>query len=64
MREKKPLIALDAQVTTKLRAAGAIANLSRNMELKCSTLGGPRLSGWPGGYTFALGVVVVVISNL
>jgi hypothetical protein len=25
---------------------------------------GPRLSGWPQGYTFALGVVGAVISNL
>ena len=25
---------------------------------------GPRLSGWPGGYRFALGVVGAVISNL
>jgi hypothetical protein len=64
MREKKPFIALDAQSMTKLRAAGAIAEFLEEHAIQVLNVAGPRLSGWPQGYTFALGVVGAVISNL
>jgi hypothetical protein len=64
MREKKPFIALDAQAMTKLRAAGAISEFLEEHAIQVLNVAGPRLSGWPQGYTFALGVVGAVISNL
>jgi hypothetical protein len=64
MREKKPFIALDAQAMTKLRAAGAIVQFVEERGIQILNVAGPRLSGWPAGYTFALGVVGAVISNL
>ena len=64
VREKKPFIALDAQTGTKLRAAGAIAQFVEEHNIQVLNVAGPRLSGWPGGYRFALGVVGAVISNL
>ena len=64
LREKKPFIALDAQAMTKLRAAGAIANFVEEHGIAVLNVAGPRLSGWPGGYGYTLGVVGAVISNL
>jgi hypothetical protein len=64
MREKKPFIALDARAMTKLRAAGAIARFVEAQGISVLNVAGPRLSGWPAGYGFALGVVSAVISNL
>jgi Circularly permutated YpsA SLOG family len=64
MREKKPFIALDAQAMTKLRAADAVARFVEEHGVAVLNVSGPRLSGWPGGYRFALGVVGAVISNL
>lgn len=64
MREKKPFITLDAQGMTKLRAAGAIAQFVEEQGISVLNVAGPRLSGWPAGYGFALGVVGAVISNL
>jgi Circularly permutated YpsA SLOG family len=64
IREKKPLIALDAQLMTKLRAAGAIAKFVEEHGISVLNVAGPRLSGWPAGYRFALGVVGAVISSL
>jgi Circularly permutated YpsA SLOG family len=64
VRGKKPFIALDAQTSTKLRAAGAIAQFAEEHNIQVLNVAGPRLSGWPGGYRFALGVVGAVISNL
>jgi putative molybdenum carrier protein len=64
MREKKPFIALDARVMTKLRAADAIAQFVEEHNIQVLNVAGRRLSGWPVGYTFALGVVGAVISNL
>ena len=63
-REKKPVMALDAQKMTKLRAAGAIAKFVEEHGISVLNVAGPRLSGWPAGYRFALGVVGAVISNL
>jgi hypothetical protein len=64
VREKKPVIALDAQAMTKLRAADAIAQFVDENGISVLNVAGPRLSGWPGGYRFALGVVGAVISNI
>jgi hypothetical protein len=64
MREKKPVIGLDAQVMTKLRAAQTIAQFVEEHGIAVLNVAGPRLSGWPAGYSFALGVVVAVISNI
>jgi hypothetical protein len=64
IRENKPVVALDAEVMTKLRAAGAIAKFIEERGISVLNVAGPRLSGWPGGYKFALGVVGAVISNL
>ena len=63
VREKKPFIVLDAQAMTKLRAAGAIARFVEEHGIGVLNVAGPRLSGWPAGYSFALGVVGAVISN-
>jgi hypothetical protein len=64
MREKKPVMVLDAQAMTKLRAAGAIEKFVEEHGIAVLNVAGPRLSSWPAGYRFALGVVGAVISNL
>jgi hypothetical protein len=64
VREKKPVIALDAQAMTKLRAAERIGQFVEEHGISVLNVAGPRLSGWPGGYSFALGVLSAVISNL
>jgi Circularly permutated YpsA SLOG family len=64
VRERKPVIALDAQAMTKLRAADAAAQFVEEQGISVLNVAGPRLSGWPGGYRFALGVVGAVISYL
>jgi hypothetical protein len=64
MREKKPFIALDAQAMTKLRAADAIVQFVEEHSICSLNVAGPRLSGWPQGYTFALRVIGAVISNV
>jgi hypothetical protein len=63
-REKKPFITLDAQAMSKLRAADAVARFVEEHGIEVLNVAGPRLSGWPGGYRFALGVVGAVISGL
>jgi ATP-dependent protease Clp ATPase subunit len=62
-RVKKPFIALDAQATTKLRAADAIAQFVEEHEIQVLNVAGPRLSGWAKGYGFALQVMGIVISQ-
>jgi hypothetical protein len=64
LREKKPFIALDAKGMTRLRAADAIARFVEEHEIRVLNVAGPRLSGWPQGYAFALGAIGAVISNL
>lgn len=64
VREKKPFIALDAQAIRTLRAADAIARFVEEHGICVLNVAGPRLSAWPAGYRFALGVVGAVISNL
>jgi hypothetical protein len=62
--EKTPFIAIDAQAMTKLRAADAIGKFVEEHAVQVLNVAGPRLSGWPAGYGFALGVMGIVISNL
>lgn len=64
VREKKPFTALDAQSMTKLRAAETIAQFVQEHGISVLNVAGPRLSGWPQGYTFALRVIGTVISNI
>lgn len=64
IRENKPFIALDAQAIRTLRAAGAVAQFIEEHRIEVLNVAGPRLSGWPAGYRYALGVVGAVISNL
>jgi hypothetical protein len=62
-RERKPFIALDARLMTKLRAADAIVRFVEEFEIQVLNVAGPRLSGWAEGYKFALGVVAHVIGR-
>lgn len=63
VRERKSVIALDAQAMTKLRAADVIVQFVEEHGISVLNVAGPRLSGWPAGYTFALSVIGAVISN-
>jgi hypothetical protein len=60
-REKRPFILLDLKRITKLRAADAIVRIIQEHEMHVLHVAGPRLSGWPQGYAFALVVVGEVI---
>jgi Circularly permutated YpsA SLOG family len=64
VREKKPFITVDAKAMTRLRAADAVTHFIEENGIEVLNVAGPRLSGWPQGYTFALGVIGAVISNL
>lgn len=64
VREKKPFVALDAQAIRTLRAAEAVARFVDEHGISVLNVAGPRLSGWPAGYRYALGMVGAVISNL
>jgi putative molybdenum carrier protein len=64
VRERKPFIVIDAQALTKLRAADLISGFVEENEIQVLNVAGPRLSGWPKGYVFALGTIGAVISNL
>jgi Circularly permutated YpsA SLOG family len=64
LREKKPFITVNAKAMTKLRAADAVEQFIEENQIQVLNVAGPRLSGWPQGYTFALGVIGAVISNL
>jgi hypothetical protein len=63
LREKKPFIVLDATQITVERAAKAIMRFIQENELQIMNVAGPRLSGWPEGYGFALGVVSSVLAS-
>jgi len=64
VREKKPLIVVDSILMRQLRAADAIIQFVDANGIAVLNVAGPRLSGWPKGYIFALGTVGAVISNL
>ena len=63
VRENKPFIGMDAERMTKLRAADVIVRFIEKHEIQVLNVAGPRLSGWPRGYAFALGVVGEVIQT-
>jgi hypothetical protein len=62
-REKKPLIVLDAKELTALRAADAIVRFLEEHAIEVLNVAGPRASGWPAGYQFALRVIGEVIAR-
>lgn len=61
IREKKPFIVLDATQIAVERAVKAIVRFIDENEIQIMNVAGPRLSGWPVGYAFALAVVGGVI---
>jgi Circularly permutated YpsA SLOG family len=61
VREKKPFVVLDAKLITESAAAAAIVRFVDENEIHVLDVAGPRLSGWPQGHAFALGVVGGVI---
>jgi hypothetical protein len=64
VREKKPLIALDAKQLTALRTADAIVRFLEEQAIGVLNVAGPRASGWPQGYAFSLRVIGEVISRV
>lgn len=63
-REKKPFAVIDATQLTALRAADAILRFLEEQDIGVLNVAGPRASGWPGGYAFALRVMGEVISRV
>jgi Circularly permutated YpsA SLOG family len=63
IREKKPFIVLDATQITVERAVKAVVRFIVENEISVLNVAGPRLSGWPEGYGFALAVVGGVIGK-
>jgi Circularly permutated YpsA SLOG family len=61
IREKKPFIVLDATQIAVERAVKAVVRFIDENEILIMNVAGPRLSGWPVGYAFALAVVGGVI---
>jgi len=57
VREKKPFVVLDAKLITESQAAAAVARFVEENDLQELNVAGPRLSGWPQGHAFAVGVV-------
>jgi hypothetical protein len=63
VREKKPFVVVDSTVMKPLRAALAIIQFVDENRIAVLNVAGPRLSGWPKGYSFALGTIGAVISQ-
>jgi hypothetical protein len=61
IREKKPFIVLDATQISVERAVKAVVRFIGENEIQTMNVAGPRASGWPAGYEFALAVVSGVI---
>jgi len=57
IREKKPFIVLDAAQISTERARWAILRFIEEHEIETLNVAGPRASGWPEGYDFALTVI-------
>jgi hypothetical protein len=64
IREKKPFIVLDATQISEARASAAIFRFIQENEIAILNVAGPRLSGWPQGYDFALAVIGGVIAKI
>jgi hypothetical protein len=63
IHEKKPFVVLDATQITVQRASAAIVRFVEENEISVLNVAGPRLSGWPAGYEFALAVMGGVIAG-
>jgi hypothetical protein len=63
VRAIKPFVVLDAKQMTKLRVADAVSRFVEEYEIQVLNVTGPRLSGWPQGYRFALAVVSEVLAR-
>ncbi len=63
VREKKPFVVLDAKLISESDAAAAIIRFVDENEIQVLNVAGPRLSGWPQGHAFALGVVGKLIGG-
>jgi hypothetical protein len=63
VREKMPYIVVDSKLVRPLRAAEAIVQFVDENRIEVLNVAGPRLSGWPQGYAFALKVVAEVIQR-
>ena len=63
IREKKPFIVLDATQISVERAVKAVVRFIGENEIQTMNVAGPRASGWPAGYEFALAVVSGVIEK-
>jgi hypothetical protein len=61
IRERKPFIVLDATQITAERAVRAVIRFIDENEIQTMNVAGPRASGWPEGYQFAMTVVAGVI---
>jgi hypothetical protein len=57
IREKKPFIVLDAAQILVERAVKAVMRFIGENEIAVLNVAGPRSSGWPEGYGFAIAVV-------
>jgi hypothetical protein len=63
IREKRAFIVLDATQITVERAVKAILRFIEENEIQTMNVAGPRSSGWPEGYEFALAVVSGVLAS-
>jgi putative molybdenum carrier protein len=61
---EKLFIPLDSKQTTALRAADAIVRFLKKHAIEVLNVAGPRASGWPKGYEFALRVIGEVIGRM
>jgi hypothetical protein len=64
VRQKKTFAVLDAKQLTALRATDAILRFLEEENIAVLNIAGPRASGWPQGYAFALRVMGEVISRV
>lgn len=63
--EKRPYILIDARrVTEPAVAAGEVFKFVQEKGIQTLNVAGPRASGWPQGYAFALGMVGKVVANV
>jgi Circularly permutated YpsA SLOG family len=60
--EKKPYLLLDARQFPPAAAAQAVSKFIEESAIQTLNVAGPRLSGWAGGYAFALAVMSQAIS--
>jgi hypothetical protein len=60
---KRPYVLVDARKIVESAAAAAeILKFVEDREVRTLNVAGPRASGWPDGYGFALAVIGRVIS--